>query len=212
MQSPPQAFETLDLVNTAIALVGAVAAFIALAHSRAANKKSDKSIEVSQEANGISRDANRIAEHALKMQEDESRARIVVEPRMMILVGDGEDERPRPVVKVINLSKFPVTITTIFWKTDKPDKTGYYWKNPTIANPYGHLPARLEPRAALTAIGIPDGFKSLDDLLAIRSCAAFTDCGEEAEGMTDQWKEHCAKLAAEAKAKHELNAPIQPKS
>lgn len=199
MQTPAQPVETLNLVNTAIALAGAVAAIFALVQSRNANKKSDKSIEVSKEANGISRDANRIAEHALTMQEDEGRVRIVVEPRMMILLGDGEDDRPRPVVKVINLSKFPVTITGIHWKTDKPDGTGYFWKNPTIANPYGRLPARLESRAALTAIGIPHGFKSLDDLLAIRSCVVWTDCGEEVAGMTDQWKEHCAKVAAESR-------------
>ncbi|MFN0008794.1 MAG: hypothetical protein ACKVXR_12905 [Planctomycetota bacterium] len=166
---------------------------------------------MSQEANGISRDANRIAEHALKMQEDESRVRLVVEPRMMMLIGDGEDERPRPVVKVINLSKFPVTITGIHWKLDGPLASGY-WKNPTIANPYRQLPARLESRAALTAIGIPDGFPSVEFMLSIRSCVVWTDCGEEAEGMTDQWKEHCAKLAAEAKPTSSADAPKLPKS
>jgi hypothetical protein len=145
------------------------------------------------------------------MQQDESRVRIVVEPRMMILLGDGESERPRPIVKVVNLSKFPVTISGIHWRTGSPDKTGYFWKNPTVSSPYGKLPARLEPRAALTALGHPDSFKSAQDLLAVTGCVVWTDCGEEAEGMTDQWREFCMKLVAEPSAIKSPPAPGIPR-
>jgi hypothetical protein len=194
---------TPEIVAVVSGIVGSLAAIVALLFTWAANRKSDR-------ANEISRDANKLAERALHMQEDDGRVRLVVEPRMMMVVGDGEDERPRPVVKVINLSKFPVTITGIHWKLDGPNKAGY-WKNPTIANPYRQLPARLESRAALTAIGVPDCFPSVEFLLSIRSCVVWTDCGEEAEGMTEQWKEHCAKVAAKAKAEGNAETPTRPK-
>ena len=68
------------------------------------------------------------------------------------------------------------------------------------ADPFGQLPARLPPREALTAVGIPTSFKTLDDLASITAAVAYTACGEEFEGMTDQWRETVAKMVAEGKS------------
>jgi hypothetical protein len=118
---------------------------------------------------------------------------------MLCVIGDGEDTRARPVVTVINLSAFPVTIEKIWWKTADPTGRGFFWKNPTIANPFKSLPARLESRQALTALGIPDTFQSVEDLLSITAAVASTECGESIEGMTPQWHEYCDKVRAKGK-------------
>jgi hypothetical protein len=176
--------------NTVIAVLGLSAAAIALIHSRASNR-------TAREANDISRAANALAEEALDMQENEGRVRLVVKPRMACIVEDGEDPRPRPMVDIINLSAFPVTIRNIHWKTNRAEKAWLYWKNPTITSPFGELPARLPPHEALTALGTPTSFKSLDDVQAITAAVAFTACGEQIEGMTKEWQEDIASMLSQ---------------
>lgn len=194
----------VDWANTVIALVGVFLAIIALLQTRRSNRTADEANTISRGANELSGNANRVAERALQLQEEEGKVRLVVKPRMMILVGDDEDDdrRPRPVVEVVNLSAFPVTVTGIHWKAEnaKDGRHSFYWKNPTVANPFGQLPARLPPREALTAVGVPTSFKSLDDLASITAAVAYTACGEEFEGMTDQWKTTVAKMVAEGKS------------
>lgn len=191
----------VDLANTVIALAGVLLAIIALFQTRRSNRTADEANTISRGANELSGNANRVAERALELQEEEGKVRLVVKPRMMILVGDDEDDdrRPRPVVEVVNLSAFPVTVTGIHWKAAGAGegKQSYYWKNPTVANPFGQLPARLPPREALAAVGVPTSFKSLDDLASITAAVVYTACGEEFEGMTDQWREKVAKMVAE---------------
>ncbi|MCC6676400.1 MAG: hypothetical protein IT436_04590 [Phycisphaerales bacterium] len=196
----------VDWANTVIAVAGLFAAGIALWQTRRSNRAAAEANTISREANALAGKANDHAEQALKLQEEEGKIRLVVKPRMMMVVsedGDPEDDRrPRPVVEVVNLSAFPVTITGIHWKaTPNADgkKGSFYWKNPTITNPYGRLPARLPPREAMTALGIPTSFKSLDDLASITAAVAYTACGEEFEGMTDQWKTEVARMVAEGK-------------
>lgn len=181
----------VDWANTALAVLGLGAAIIALIQSRRSN-------DAAKEANSISREANQLAKNAMRMQEDEGRVRLVVKPRMMCLIGDGEDSRPRPVVEVINLSAFPVTIQNIHWKTDRDQKAWFYWKNPTVAAPFGQLPARLPPREALTAIGTPTSFQSIEDLKAITAAVVFTACGEQIEGMTQEWKTEVERMTKES--------------
>jgi len=181
------AMSTLSWTNVATAALGLCIAIAALLVSR-------RSAQAARDANEISRAANRLAEQALKMQQDESQVRLVVKPRMMHAVGDDEDSQPRPVVEVVNLSAFPVTITNIHWKTNRREKAWLYWKNPMICEPYGRLPARLPPREAVTALGTPSTFGSLDDLREITAAVAFTACGERIEGMTSEWAEDIKKL------------------
>lgn len=164
-------------------------ALFALWQTRRSNRTAD-------EANNISREANLIAKQAMQLQEDETRLRLVVKPQMLHIIGEGEDRRVRPVVTVINLSAFPVTIDKIWWKTADPSGGGFLWKNPMITAPFGSLPARLASRQALTAVGTPDGFKSVDDFLSITAAVACTECGESVEGMTPEWKEHREKVRA----------------
>ena len=177
--------------NTVMAVLGLTAAVTALIQSRRSN-------QAAREANDISRAANDLAGKALEMQEDEGRVRLVVKPRMMCFVGDGEDSRPRPVVDVINLSAFPVTVRNIHWKTDRKEKAWLYWKNPTITSPFDQLPARLPPHEALTASGTPASFDSLDVLQAVTAAVAFTACGEQIEGMTREWQEEVARMLSES--------------
>ncbi|MBL8759467.1 MAG: hypothetical protein JNK35_13685 [Phycisphaerae bacterium] len=194
----------VDWANTIIGLVGLGAAGFALLQTRRSNKAAAEANSISRGANELAGQANRYAERALQLQEEEGVVRLVVKPRMMILIGDDDDDdrRPRPVVEVVNLSAFPVTVTGIHWKAAGAGegKQSYYWKNPTIANPFGKLPARLPPREALTAVGIPTAWKSVDDLASITAAVVYTACGEEFEGMTDQWKETVAKMVAEGKS------------
>lgn len=178
----------LGWANTAIALLGLCASIFALLYSRRSN-------HAASEANHISREANRLAEQAVKMQEEESQTRLVVKPHMMCIIGEGEDSRPRPVVEVINLSAFPVTISKICWKTNRAEKAWFYWKNPTICDPFGQLPARLPSHEALTAVGTPSSFHSLEDLQAVTAAVAFTACGEQVEGMTNEWKEEVGRIS-----------------
>lgn len=187
----------VDWANTVIALAGVFLAIIALLQTRRSNRTADEANTISRGANDLSGQANRYAERALQLQEEEGKVRLLVEPRMMCVIGDGEDERPRPVVKVVNLSAFPVTIDAIHWKNNRETKGHFYWKNPTIANPFGKLPARLPPRESLTALGNPTSFKSLDDLASVTAAVAYTACGEKVEGMTEDWKTEVARMVAE---------------
>lgn len=193
----------IDWANTVIAVAGVFLAVIALLQTRRANRTADDANSISLAANTLSIDANRIAERALQLQEDEGKVRLVVEPRMMCVVGDGEDERPRPVVRVVNLSAFPVTVDGIHWRSNREAKGYFYWKNPTIANPFGKLPARLAPREALTAVGTPTSFRTLQDLASITAAVAYTACGEKFEGMTAQWKTDVARMVSDDAASNE---------
>jgi hypothetical protein len=130
----------------------------------------------------------------MQLQEDESRMRLVVKPQMLRVIDDDDDRRVRPVVTVINLSAFPVTIEKIWFKTGDSSGRGFFWKNPTITAPFGSFPARLAPRQALTAIGTADSIKSVDDFLSVTAAVACTECGESVEGMTPQWEEHREKV------------------
>ena len=102
-------------------------------------------------------------------------------------------EPQNAMVEVINLSNFPVTITNIHWKVS--DGTWLDWKNPDIANPFGSLPARLPPHECLTAMGNQQ-YPTDEQLLTITAAVAFTACGEQIDGMTDQFREHVAKVKA----------------
>lgn len=188
----------VEWANTLVAAAGLLIAIIALLQTRRSNAAAKEANDISRGANDMAKDANRLAARAVEMQEDEGRLRLVIKPRMLCLVGDGEDPRPRPTVEVINLSAFPVTITKICWKAG--EKSWFYWKNPTITSPFNDLPARLPPREALNAIGIPTSFKSLEDLQAITAAVVFTACGEEIEGMTPEWKTDVARIVEEARS------------
>lgn len=174
-------------LNTVVAVAGLLIAIFALRQTSRANRHSD-------EANNISREANTFAKRAMQLQEDEGKLRLVVKPQMLHVIGDGEDRRARPLVTVINLSAFPVTIEKIWWKTADPAGRSFFWKNPTITNPFTSLPARLEPRQAFTALGLPDSFKTVEDFLSITAAVASTECGESIEGTTPQWQEYCDKV------------------
>ncbi|MCC7293580.1 MAG: hypothetical protein IT449_16105 [Phycisphaerales bacterium] len=187
-------------MNTVIAVAGLLIAIVALLQTRRSNAAATEANEISRGANAAANDANRLAHRALEMQEDEGRVRLIVKPRMLCVIGHGEDPRPRPVVEVINLSAFPVTIRNIHWKTDRAEGAWFYWKNPTITNPFDGLPARLPPHESLTALGTPTSFQSLDDLQAITAAVVFTACGEQIEGMTPEWKAEVARLVAEVRA------------
>lgn len=190
----------VDWANTVIALAGVFLAIIALLQTRRSNHTADEANTISRGANELSGQANRYAERALQLQEEEGKVRLLVEPRMMCVIGDGEDERPRPVVKVVNLSAFPVTIDAIHWKNNRETKGHFHWKNPTIANPFGKLPARLPPRESLIALGNPTSFSSLDDLASVAAAVAYTACGEKVEGMTEEWKTEVARMVAKGQA------------
>src|SRR5579859_5076251 len=179
----------VDSLGGVVSVAGLVIALFALWQTLRSNRTAD-------EANKISREANLIAKQAMKLQEDESRLRLVVKPQMLCMTGDGEDRRVRPVVTVINLSAFPVTIDKIWWRTADPSGSGFFWKNPTITAPFGSLPARLASRQALTAVGTPDSFKTVDDFLSITAAVACTECGESVDGMTPQWEEHRERVRA----------------
>ncbi len=179
----------VDLANTVIAVSGLCVGLIALYLARHSN-------QTAREANTLSRSANDLAAKAIAMQEDESRVRLIVKPRMLCVLGDGEDSRPRPVVEVINLSAFPVTITKICWRDCRD---GWFnWTNPAITAPFCELPARLPPREALTALGIPTAFKSLEELQAVTAAVVFTACGEQVAGMTQDWQDDVRHMIQEA--------------
>lgn len=181
-----------DMTNTVLALLGVAAAVMALIQSSRSNASA-------KESNEISRAANELAKKALEMQEDESRVRLVVKPSMICLISDdeeGENQCPRPMVEIINLSAFPVTITKICWKTNEAKKW-FYWKNPTLAIPFAQLPARIPPREALTAVGTP-GNLSIENLRTVTAAVAFTACGEKIEGMTREWGEEVTRMAKQA--------------
>lgn len=161
-----------------------------------ANRHADEAVAAAREANTISAEVKAVAQRALSLQEDETVVRVSVQPRMMLVFGDGDDEAPRPIVKVVNLSAFPVTITAVHARLHDADDGYLFWKNPTLAAPHNRFPARLEPRTALTVIG-SDGAVSEDDLFGVRSYVALTECGEQIHGMTEQWREHFAKYATE---------------
>lgn len=193
-------FVLTDWVNTVIALAGLFLAIIALVQTRRSNDAAKEANDISHSANDMAKEANSLAARALEMQENEGRVRLVVKPRMLCAIGDGEDSRPRPAVEVINLSAFPVTVTKICWKTNRKEEAWFYWKNPTITTPFNELPARLPPREALTALGIPTRFASIDDLQAITAAVVFTACGEQIEGMSEEWHGDVARIVEEARA------------
>lgn len=188
----------VDWATVVIAVAGLFLAIIALLQTRRSNEGAKEANSISRGANALATEANTFAARALEMQEDEGRVRVLVKPRMLVVIGDGKDDRPRPVVEVINLSAFPVTVTKICWKTNRTEKAWFYWKNPTIMGPFDELPARLPSREALMALGTPTSFQSLDDLEAITAAVVFTACGEQIEGMTKEWQEEVARMLSES--------------
>jgi hypothetical protein len=186
--------------NGVIAVAGLCVAIMALLQTRRSNATAREANSISRGANDSATEANQLAAKALKMQEDEGRVRLVVKPRMLCVIGNGEDSRPRPSVEVINLSAFPVTITNIHWKTSSDEKAWFYWKNPTITSPFEELPARLPAREALTALGTPTSFRSLDDLRTVTAAVVFTASGEQIEGMTQQWQDEVARMVKDQTA------------
>lgn len=197
----------VEWANTVIAVAGIFLAVIALLQTRRSNRAAAEANTISRGANELSGNANRVAERALQLQEEDGKVRLVVKPRIMMTVTVGEhdedDHKPRPVVEVVNLSAFPVTITGIHWKRvgDERDGKGFfYWKNPTITDPFGKLPARLPARESLTALGTPSTWKTVDDLASVSAAIVYTACGEQFEGMTDQWKQEVARMVGSGRS------------
>jgi hypothetical protein len=168
----------MDWINMTVGGLGLIIAVVAIFQTRHGNR--------------IAKEANSVAERALKMQEDQSAVRLVVSPKMLSVVGDAKGEDPRPVVTVINLSAFPVTVEKLWWKTASADGKGFYWKQPPLSAPFGNLPARLESRQSFTAMGLPPTNEV--DLLSVTAAVAITECGESVEGMTDQWRAYFDEL------------------
>ena len=71
-------------------------------------------------------------------------------------------------------------------------------RNPAITAPFGELPARLPSREAFTALGIPTSFKSLEELQAVTSVVVFSACGEQFEGMSQDWHDEVCRMTQEA--------------
>jgi len=176
---------------------GNVTAVIGLMFAALALWQTNRANRLARQANGLAVGANDLATQALKMQEDEGRVHLVVKPSILCFFGDDVDSRPRPVVEVINLSAFPVTIDRILWKTSGPEGKWFFWKNPQVSIPFNCLPARLPSREALTAFGTPEAL-SLEDLQSISAAVAFTACGEQVEGMTQAWRDGVARLTGSA--------------
>jgi hypothetical protein len=150
----------VDWANTVIALAGLFLAIVALVQTRRSNRTADEANTISRGANELSGQANRYAERALQLQEEEGKIRLAVNPRMLLVIGDGEDDkRPRPVVEVVNLSAFPVTITKIFWKTASPDGRGFFWKNPALTAPFGQFPRPPAPARGCNGARNADEFQ-----------------------------------------------------
>ena len=182
----------LESLNSLAAVAGLMVALFALWQTRRSNRIAD-------EANVESREANAIAKQAMQMQEDESKVRLVVKPQMLHANGDGDDQRARPFVTVINLSAFPVTIERIWWKTAEPSGAGFRWVNPKLTLPFDRLPTRLDSHQALTAVGTPDTFKTVDDFLSVTAAVASTACGESVEGVTPEWRKYGEGVRARGK-------------
>ena len=175
--------ELVDWITAVVAFGGLLLAIVALRQT--------------SYANATAKAANELSKRALQLQEDESKVRLVVKPKMMTFLE--EDGRARAVVDVINLSSFPVTIEKICWKTDGPK--AYVWlRNLSIANPFNSLPARLPPHECLVAIDMKESLTD-DILLTVTAAVACTACGEVIEGMTDEFREYVAKIRADIAAK-----------
>ncbi len=158
----------VDWANAVLAVLGLTIAIVALWQTRRSNAVAKEANEISRASNNFAPGANALSAQAVQMQLDQSLVRLVVKPQMLHVLGAGEDRRARPFVTVINLSALPVTIEKIWWKKADPQgHKGFYWKSPTVTDPLGSLPARLQSHQALTAIGMPDCFESVDDLLSI---------------------------------------------
>jgi hypothetical protein len=179
---------TFDWVNAVVAVCGVLLAVIALLQTKKANA-------ISAAANKLSEEANRFAATALEMQEDEGKLRLVVKPRMMQSHGVTNPRKASPMVEVINLSAFPVTITAIWWKTDGSPGSFLLSKSLSVLSPHSGFPVRLQPRDQLTALGPSNTFDD-EDLAKITAAIARTACDEQVEGMTEQWRESVARRLA----------------
>lgn len=190
--------EVASLIFSALGLVLSIASIVVAmrsnSHAKEANRISSQSSGLASEANSIAAASNEIAHRVERMQRAEAEVRLVVQPRMQVLVGRDADNRPRPVVRVINVSSFPVTIRAIGWKTSSAELPNLLWKNPIDAVSGRPLPIRIESRSAALFPGIPDWLPSNLSLESIVACVAFTDCDEEFEGMTEQWKDSVQRM------------------
>lgn len=184
----------IDTINTIIATCGFAAALYAIVQTKHSERIAKEANTLSLQSNDIARHANELSAAAVRLQEAEGQVRLVVKPRMLYLAIEGEhgDLRARPMVTVVNLSTFAVTVNSIFWSTNQPSGAGFFWKTPSVGGSSRSLPMKIEPRHSFTAIGEPDMF-NLEQLLSITAAVAQTACGESVEGMTPQWTEYCAK-------------------
>jgi hypothetical protein len=182
----------IEWLNSIFTTSGVIVSVLALIMNRRSVVAAERANSISREATELAKEANRVAERTMQLQADETKVRLVVKPRMLCVLGDGEDTRPRPVVEVINLSSFSVTVQSIHWRTTRTEKKWLFWKNPTISSPYDSLPARLPPRESLTAIGTATTFAAHGELRLISAAVAITACGEKVEGLVDaDWSGLC---------------------
>jgi len=196
------------------AVVSALAALWAIQVARDANRRADDAVEAarvanalaaegntlakeanrhSEEARDAAKGANTISERALHLQEDQTRLRLTIEPRIATGV---TTEKPQALLTVINLSSFPVTIASVRCRTSLNGGSTLAWLRTIGINPRRELPIRIEPRDSLTLLGPDEIVEDLELLAAIESFAVLTSCGEEIEVLTDAWKADSARILA----------------
>jgi len=179
-----------------VSIASIVVAMRANKEARTANRISAMSNQIAEESNKISAESNEVAHRVERLQVDEAAVRLVVKPRMRIVVGLDRDHRPRPVVQVINLSSFPVTLGAIGWRSSTPAYPHVLWVRPVDSVSGRGLPLRMESRSAALFVGTPDWLKPDLPLESITACVAYTDCDKEFDGMTEDWKDFVKRKSA----------------
>lgn len=194
---------TVEWLNTLLAAVALAVGIVALIQTARANRTANAANQLSGGANEIAKGANVIAERALSHQLDDAIARVRVIPRIATLVGHRETEGPLPIVEVVNLSSFAITISNVWWRVKPGDGDGHalIWVRPKVSSPHQSLPARLEARDSLTLMGSTESLQDLAVVRGIIAAVVQTASGEAFEGMSETWKSSLDKLEAERRAK-----------
>ena len=190
--------------ETIIAAVGSGLAVVALVHTSRANKEAREANRHSRKANTLDGQANEHAARAIKIQEEQSRLRLRVEPSVRMVGVEGLYYWPKLEVRIVNLSAFPVTIDDIRWEADSKPDGELRWRFLSESDPSRGVPAQIAPRESQTFHSTEPGFAALSDLEFVTAAVVYTTCGARVTGTTDEWAAQASNVVAECAAKGEM--------
>ena len=122
------------------------------------------------------------------------RVKLKVIPKIVRIVRSDESSGPHLCIEVINLSTFPVTISSVGFRCKGHEEAVVY----PILHDGGRWPRRLEPRQSVTAYFSEDWHEL--DFRKVRKAYAFTECNVAQHGSVKRLKKQVGELGTQLRS------------